>query len=86
MKWINLIGLALDVTGAILMYINTPHPTKEPKGTTGFDLMTQNAHWLFSGKENERKQLGCIRTGFFLLMIGFLLQFIVASTQIIGEN
>jgi hypothetical protein len=78
-EWTNLIGLAINIIGASLMYFNTPYPIEKPKSSSGSETINQSANWLLIGKHKERKQLRLVRLGFGCLMVGSSLQFIAAT-------
>lgn len=67
-KLINVVGLILDITGAVMIYLNTPHPS--------------NQTWIYSSEEGkalyqqEKKERRRVKLGMILLGSGFLLQLI----------
>jgi hypothetical protein len=71
-KSINITGLIFDIGGALLMFKNTPHPTKEPPPHPS-DI-GRIASWYTYGRVIEAKQQKMNNIGIILLCMGFVLQ------------
>ena len=76
LKVLNLIGLGADIAGALIMFINTPHPRNEPTGPMS-DLKA-SSNWLFYVRYREQREVRWNKVGIFLLCSGFVLQAIAA--------
>jgi hypothetical protein len=74
---INLIGLAIDAIGAILVFWRTPYHSSAPPmhPSTAASLA---ASYLFKGKRRDEIDRITIRIGFGGMILGFLLQFVAA--------
>ncbi len=79
-KILNVVGLCLDIAGALVMFYNTPHPTQEPMPKTVSSFLS--AGWLLWGKDQEKLEKKRVKIGMSLLIVGFVLQLIAV---IIGQ-
>lgn len=62
----NLFGLIINITGAFLMYINTPKPTSS--------TVLYSREEMKKVKEKDASKNRWVRTGMLFLGIGFILQ------------
>ena len=79
MKWINLLGLLLDIAGAVLMFTRTPYPTQNPNAHISKGILAMSGGWIMGGKAQEKKNKRLTKIGFWIMIAGFILQFIASA-------
>ena len=68
LKALNILGLCLDIFGAMIIFKFTPHPIQRETQHGG------NPNWI----EKEAKEKRKVRCGMAFLIAGFILQLISA--------
>ena len=74
---INIAGLAVDLLGATIMFLNSPFASTKPPVVSSPDAITASGHWLGESKREEQKRRW-LKVGFGVLLFGFFLQFFAA--------
>ena len=75
-KFINCLGLVLDIAGALLMFYYTPFTPAAPD-TTRHEIEVF-ADWKYYGKKQEQKEKLMIKIGLIVMMFGFALQLLAS--------
>jgi hypothetical protein len=80
LRSINIVGLAFDVIGAVVMFLNSPFASSKPPIVSG-DPISVSGDWHARGKKIETRKIRLLHVGFWILITGLALQLLSAISN-----